>query len=109
MDEETARKIWGYRQEIAALLRERPELVALQDRINKTLAGAGNSHNRCVIISMMMKEKLAELGEAMKLLPPAAMRYAQALANKAQEDIARLEAMADEIKQNTNQTNQPGD
>ena len=63
MNAESFRKICELKQEIQLLLAERPELRPLQAEIDRLMAGAGSQHNRCVLITEMMKDKVAELSE----------------------------------------------
>ena len=55
------KKIFELKQEIQKLLRENPDLIPLQQEIDRRLKNAGNNHNRLVIIDQMMKEKVSEL------------------------------------------------
>jgi len=54
-------KIKYYRQQIRLLLMERPELRILQRKIDTAMQNAGNQHNRCVLLQIMMKDKIWEL------------------------------------------------
>ena len=55
------KKIFELKQEIYKLLQDKPELCALQDKIDTMLSAAGNQHNRCVLINRMMLESVNEL------------------------------------------------
>ena len=48
-----------------ALIKERPELEALQIELERRLRGAGTTHNRCLIIKQMMMESMNRLSEEM--------------------------------------------
>ncbi len=48
------------------LLRKKPELIALQRKIDNRLAKAGSQHNRLTMINDMMMEKFDELNEMLR-------------------------------------------
>ena len=57
------KKIYEYRQMINELLKQKPELRPLQEKINATLAKAGSVNNRLTAIQNMMIDKVMELQE----------------------------------------------
>jgi hypothetical protein len=46
-------------------LADNPQLRPLQEEIDRHLNGAGNAHNRLVILKKLMMDKVKELEEAM--------------------------------------------
>lgn len=56
-------KIYSLRQEIHKLLQEKPELLPLQEAIDKALQNAGSQYNKCAIITDMMLKSLHKLAE----------------------------------------------
>lgn len=48
------------------LLKQRPELQALQDEVDRRLAKAGNQNNRMVIIGQMMWDSFHQLNQALQ-------------------------------------------
>lgn len=61
-------QVFRYKQEIAALLEQRPDMANYQRNIETILKGATSSHNRMVLLKNMMAQKVFELEEAFKLL-----------------------------------------
>jgi len=60
-------KIRSLREEIAKLLKERPEFIPLQKEIDLALEKAGNNKmNRCAVIQNMMLTKWMEIVPAAK-------------------------------------------
>ena len=62
------KKIFEAKLEIQKLLKEHPELRELQNEIDRQMKGAVTQHNRCVIITRMLKDKAKELGKALREL-----------------------------------------
>lgn len=58
--------IFKLKQEIQALLRERPELIPLQQKIDTLMKNAGNQNNRLVLIKNLMFDSLKQLEDALK-------------------------------------------
>lgn len=56
-------KVWELQRKLNEFLEEHPELREYQDKITKTLQGAGSSHNRLVLLRQMMVEKTMEIQE----------------------------------------------
>ncbi len=71
--------IFQLKQEINKLLEERPDLIPLQLEIDQMLKSAGNQHNRCVLLSELMKDKMQELSEQLELLKSNMISYGSEL------------------------------
>ena len=54
-------RIFELRTEISRLLEERPQHRQLQLLLDERLKAAGSSHNRMILLKMMMAEKITEL------------------------------------------------
>lgn len=61
-------KVHEFIEKRNALLKEKPELLELQQKIDDVLAGAGSSHNRMVLLKKMMMESVAELQKSLNEL-----------------------------------------
>jgi len=57
--------IFKYKQEIAKLLAERPELIPLQTEITERLNKAGSTNNRLIVMREMLIKSTAELHNAL--------------------------------------------
>ena len=76
-----SKKIFELKQEIQRLLKERPEYIPLQKKIEERMKGAINQNNRLTIIRDMMMDSFMEMNESLKQLSDQS-QILQAQANK---------------------------
>jgi uncharacterized membrane protein len=67
--------IFKLKQEIQALLKAKPELIPLQEKIDELMRNAGNQNNRLVIIKNMMFDSLKRMEDALREFPIVAQEF----------------------------------
>lgn len=75
-------EVFRLKQELNKLLRERPELVPLQRKIDEVMRNAGSQHNRLILIKHLMMESVADLNNALKELLISTEKVKAALIDK---------------------------
>lgn len=60
--------VFELKKEINRLLSERPEYKKFQEELEEKLRNAGSSHNRMVLLKMLMAENVEKLQNALKEL-----------------------------------------